>query len=73
MINNKCKKLLIIGGAGYVGSAIVSYLIEKGYYVTVLDNLLYKNSCGVLPFLNNEKYEFINSDLINEKKFRKSF
>ena len=35
------KKILIIGGAGYVGSALVPYLITKNYEVFVFDLFLY--------------------------------
>lgn len=37
---SKIKKVLITGGAGFIGSHIALKLIEKGYEVTVLDNLL---------------------------------
>ena len=33
-------RILITGGAGFIGSHIALKLIEKGYEVTVLDNLL---------------------------------
>ena len=35
------KKILITGGAGYVGAALTPYLISKGYQVTVLDLMIY--------------------------------
>ena len=35
-------KILITGGAGYLGSAIVPRLISKNYNVTVIDNLYFK-------------------------------
>ena len=39
---NKCiKKFFITGGAGYVGAVLTSYLLEKGYKVTVLDLMIY--------------------------------
>ncbi len=37
------KKLLITGGAGYVGSRLVPYLIEKGFDITVIDTLWFGN------------------------------
>lgn len=37
-------KVLITGGAGYLGSTLAEYLIEKGYIVTVYDNLSYRQT-----------------------------
>ena len=38
------KKILVVGGAGYVGGVIVDLLLKKKYDVTVYDNLLYEES-----------------------------
>ena len=38
------KKILVVGGAGYVGGVIVDLLLKKNYDVTVYDNLLYEES-----------------------------
>lgn len=40
-MNDKVKKVLVTGGAGYVGSALVPKLLEKGYQVKVLDLYMY--------------------------------
>ena len=45
------KKILITGGAGYVGSKLVPSLLDEGYEVTVLDLMIYGEK--VLP--NHEK------------------
>ena len=40
-VTKKNKKIFITGGAGYVGSVLSSYLISKGYQVTVFDLMIY--------------------------------
>ena len=49
------KKILVVGGAGYVGGVIVDLLLKKKYDVTVYDNLLYEES-----FRKNFKFFFGN-------------
>ena len=36
------KRVLIVGGAGYIGGYMVDHLIDNQYNVTVYDNLLYE-------------------------------
>ena len=43
------KKILITGGAGYIGSLLSDTLVNMGYDVTVIDNLFFKkNTIGHL-------------------------
>ena len=54
------KNVLVTGGAGFIGSHLVDELLNRGHYVTVLDNL----SSGVLDNLDyNESMKFINGDI----------
>lgn len=56
------RKVLVTGGAGYVGYHVVRQLIEKGYQVTVLDNLAFgRDSLG--GFSNNPSFELIQGDI----------
>lgn len=55
------KQLLLIGGAGYIGSALVPLLLDKGYKVRMLDLFLYgKEPLG--PSLNHPNLELIHGD-----------
>ena len=56
------KKILITGGAGYLGSMIATSFVEKGFHVTVLDNLLFKKNT-ILHLLKKKNFEFINGDV----------
>jgi UDP-glucose 4-epimerase len=53
-------KLLITGGAGYIGSHVVYSLIEKGYEVVVFDNLYKGHRAAVHP-----EAQFVEGDLLD--------
>ena len=55
-------KVLITGGAGYLGSTLAEYLLLKDHSVTVLDNLMYKQ-LSLLHLFKNPKFTFINGDV----------
>ena len=62
------KQILLIGGAGYVGSVIAEDLLKKELKVTVIDNFLYKND-DCLKYLGKYRFfKFINGDLANLEK-----
>ena len=54
------EKILITGGAGFIGSMLTTKLIEKGYKVTVIDNLQFsKNSLHHLFAHKNFKFIYV--------------
>ena len=55
-------KVLVTGGAGYVGCLLVPQLLERGYKVRVLDNLMYGGN-GLLPCCLDPNFEFIKGDV----------
>lgn len=59
------KKILITGGAGYLGSVMVELFLNEGFKVTVLDNLLYKQT-SIVPFSYNKNYNFIFGNVKNK-------
>jgi nucleoside-diphosphate-sugar epimerase len=63
------KKILITGGAGYLGSVLTEVLLNKGYQVTVLDNLIYKQ-VSVSPFSYNKNFNFILGDVTIESTLK---
>ena len=52
------RRVLILGGAGYIGSPLTRHLLDAGYAVRNLDLLLYGNHATVYPFLGEPNYEF---------------
>jgi nucleoside-diphosphate-sugar epimerase len=57
-------KILITGGAGYLGSVITGVMLNAGYSVTVLDKLLF-NQTSLLQYTSNSKFKFIYGDVRN--------
>lgn len=68
----KIKKILITGGAGFLGSMITTSLVKKGFIVTVIDNLYFKKN-----FINHLKsyknFKFVNANIISSKVQKKYF
>ena len=60
-------KILITGGAGYLGSVLVPNLLDGDHEVTVYDNLLY-NQLSLLNVCNNKNFNFVYGDVRNYKE-----
>ena len=63
-------KILITGGAGYLGSVLVGKLLEQNYEVVVLDKLLF-NQTSLLQYTSKSKFKFIYGDVRNETLLEK--
>lgn len=59
-------RVLITGGAGYIGSVLCEHLLNKNYQVTVLDSLIYKDH-NLFHFCNNKNFNFVFGDCRDEK------
>lgn len=59
------ERILITGGAGYIGSVLTPFLVEKGFSVTVIDNLYYKQN-SLLHCFANPHFRFVPGDACNE-------
>jgi len=55
-------KVLITGGAGYLGSTLAEHLLNSGYQVTVLDNLMYQQ-LSLLHLFKRDKFTFKMGDV----------
>ena len=59
---NDAGNVLVIGGAGYIGSVLVRQLLDRGYNVTVLDALIYGDE-GIRSLHGKPRFTFIKGDL----------
>jgi nucleoside-diphosphate-sugar epimerase len=55
-------KVLITGGAGYLGSVITELLLQDWREITVLDNMMY-NQTSLINFSHYDNFKFINGDV----------
>jgi UDP-N-acetylglucosamine 4-epimerase len=65
-------KILITGGAGFIGSNLSEYFLNKGYKVVCLDNFSTGHRYNVASFLDNTNYTLIEGDIRNLKDCQKS-
>ncbi|MFK8284024.1 SDR family oxidoreductase [Capnocytophaga canis] len=59
----KNKKILVTGGAGFIGSNLSEKLLELGAMVTVLDNFATGHRHNIEAFLSNENFTLIEGDI----------
>tara|TARA_B100000989_G_scaffold294803_1_gene274583 strand:+ start:2109 stop:3068 length:960 start_codon:yes stop_codon:yes gene_type:complete len=60
---NKTKKILVTGGAGFIGSHLCKALIELGHNVICLDNLFTGSINNISVLMDNINFEFVNHDI----------
>ena len=63
-------KILITGGAGYLGSIITGRMLASGHHVTVLDKLIF-NQISLLPYTSSSNFKFIHGDVRNTELLKK--
>lgn len=59
----KNEKILITGGAGFIGSNLTEYFLNKGYQVVVLDNFSTGHRHNIEQHLDNQNFKLIEGDI----------
>ena len=59
-------KILVTGGAGFIGTTLIPKLLEEGHEVTVFDILLHGGN-PIIPFFKNKNFSFIKGDIRDQE------
>ena len=60
------KRILVTGGAGFIGSHLCGRLLEAGNEVICLDNFFTGSRQNIYPYLNNRNFELVRHDITKE-------
>ena len=72
MKQSKNRKVLVIGGAGYIGSVLVRRLLNDQYSVVVIDNLVYDNKASLIDLMSYSSFSFIRGDFCDNDTLDKA-
>jgi UDP-glucose 4-epimerase len=67
------KKVIVTGGAGFIGSNLTDLLLERGYQVTIVDNLATGRLDNIRHLLDKKKVEFVKGSVASLPLLRKVF
>ncbi|KAH7962586.1 hypothetical protein HPB52_017059 [Rhipicephalus sanguineus] len=59
------KRILVAGGAGFVGSHLVDYLMQQGHQVTVVDNFFTGSKRNIEHWIGHHNFELIHHDIVS--------
>src|SRR6185295_6242508 len=65
------ERVLVTGGLGYLGSILCEHLLDAGFAVTALDNLMYgAGQQGLFHLCANPAFDFVKGDVRDEAVMR---
>jgi UDP-N-acetylglucosamine 4-epimerase len=64
-MNKPLHKILVTGGAGFIGSNLCEVLLENGNYIVCLDNFSTGKRKNIEPYTNNPNFKLIEGDIRN--------
>ena len=66
-------KILVTGGAGFIGSHLDDALIARGHHLTIVDNLVLGRKENIEHLIGNPNFHFIEADLLDMPKMHEIF
>jgi dTDP-glucose 4,6-dehydratase len=63
------KKVLLTGAAGFLGSHLVEFLLNRGYFIYGIDNFITSSIENISDYLSNSSFKFINADISEKLDF----
>ena len=72
----RCKNLLVTGGAGFIGSYFIKFILNKYKLVNIynIDLLTYAGDLNnTISFIENDRYKFIHGDICDESLIKNVF
>ena len=57
------KRILVTGGAGFIGSHLCERLLNEGHEVICLDNFFTGNKDNIIPLMKNPHFEVVRHDI----------
>jgi len=64
------KRFLVVGGAGFIGSHLVNRLMERGFSVTVFDNMSTGSLSNLDHHLKKESFQLVKADILDVEEIR---
>lgn len=72
MIHQVYRRVLITGGAGFVGSHLTRQLLEQNFEVVVVDNFSNGRRDNIIPFLSSSQFELMEGDITDASFIKES-
>jgi UDP-glucose 4-epimerase len=76
LLDSKYKRILITGGAGFIGSHLCEELLKQKKYVVCMDNFANSGEENIKPFFDNPNFQFVKGDvckILSDAKLLKNF
>jgi nucleoside-diphosphate-sugar epimerase len=71
-LDGAARRVLLIGGSGYIGLPVADHLLALGYEVVNLDRLVYRHGSATVGLVGRDGYRFVDGDMADAKALENS-